>query len=275
MTDLLKLFERYMNEGKVSEALLVGQNMFNKYSGDREVFQKYIGILLDLAKDYHAPVAVCRNYCGKAEIAVEFYAENARLDEDVIDEILKKKESIYEILSNLDERELEESKAFEREISSDNERTLNLVKKLNQKLAQVTQKVELDKVLKQIQQLDGVLEKEYFTERQETLYQQLSKECANLVDVRIRYLNHRKEVEYNLKAIETYEKAYQMLKNAKNPENCMDVIKDFFIFDASRLFNETLVYYNHVYSYILGKMDDAGKYNLTKLAVQCEKKYMA
>lgn len=84
------LFDKYMQEGKISEALLVGQNMFNKDSGNTEIFKKYVGVLLKLASDYHAPIAVCSNYCDKAELAIEFYAENTELTEAVIAEIIKK-----------------------------------------------------------------------------------------------------------------------------------------------------------------------------------------
>ena len=44
------------------------------------------------------------------------------------------------------------------------------------------------------------------------------------------------------------------------------------MFDASRLYNETLVYYNHVYNYILGQLSDEEKFTLTKYAVMSERK---
>ena len=45
-----------------------------------------------------------------------------------------------------------------------------------------------------------------------------------------------------------------------------------FAFDAGRLFNETLIYYNHVYSFIFGKLDDDGKLALTRYSIECERK---
>ncbi len=268
------LFDKYMQEGKISEALLVGQNMFNKDSGNTEIFKKYVGVLLKLASDYHAPIAVCSNYCDKAELAIEFYAENTELTEAVIAEIIKKRNYIYEIRLGLDAREKEESREFFNKKIEENDKTLEFLLKLKHRLGKVTQKAEFDKVLGQIQQLDEVLDKEYLTEHQETEYQKISRECAGLVDIKMRYFNHKNNVEYNLRALEIYERAYKGLKDAENLEYCHETLKDFFAFDASRLFNETLVYYNHVYSYILSKMDDKGKFNMTKLAIQCEKKYM-
>lgn len=45
-----------------------------------------------------------------------------------------------------------------------------------------------------------------------------------------------------------------------------------FAYDAGRLFNETLIFYNHVYSYIFNKLDDNGKLELTKYSIECERK---
>ena len=273
MQHLIRLFEKYMREEKIPEALVVGQFMFNQDSGNTEIFEKYVGILLELATDYHTPIAVCRSYCDKAELVVEFYAENVELHEDLVYKIMHIRERVYEIREGLDARENEDRKVFVKKKVEENDEILSVLQRLLQKLIQITQKAEFDKVLEQIQQLDEVLNKEYLVERQEKMYQQISKECANLVDAKIRYFKRKDKAEYNLKALEAYEKAYRMLKNAENIGESEEIIKNLFIFDASKLFNETLVYYNHVYSYILSKMDDKGKFNLTKLAIQCEKKY--
>lgn len=271
---LNNLFDKYLYEGRFSEALLVGQNIFNQDSGNIEFFQKYAGTLLELAASRQTSVPIAKNYCDRAELAVEFFAENAVLDESIVDGIMEKKECIAKIRTELAAREYAERKAVFREYAEGNEKTLNIIQKLNRALSHVTEKQELNKILNQIQQLDGVLEKEYFTEYQEQLYQQISGECASITDAKIRYFNHTKNVDYNLKALEAYEKVYRLLKNAENVEECKGITREFFAFDTSRLFNETLVYYNHVYSYILSKMDDRGKFNMTKLAIQYEKQNM-
>jgi len=45
----------------------------------------------------------------------------------------------------------------------------------------------------------------------------------------------------------------------------------FFIFDTSKLFNESLVYYNHVYSMIFQEVNDNLKYKLTEWAIKTTK----
>ena len=41
----------------------------------------------------------------------------------------------------------------------------------------------------------------------------------------------------------------------------------FFIFDTSKLFNESLIYYNHVYAIIFQEVNDNLKYKLTEWAI--------
>ena len=41
----------------------------------------------------------------------------------------------------------------------------------------------------------------------------------------------------------------------------------FFAFDSSKLFNESLVFYNHVYSIVFQESSDAMKYRLTEWAL--------
>ena len=271
---LYSLFEKYLYEGKFSEALLVGQNMFNKDSGNIEAFQKYAGTLLELAAANQTLIPTAKYYCYRAELAVDFFAENTALDESIVDIIMEIKERISNIRAELAAKEYAGRKAVFREKAEENEKTLHVIQKLSPALSNATKKQELHKILEQIQQLDGVLEQEFFTEPQEQLYQQISRECAIITDAKIRYFNHKQNVDYNLKALEAYERVYRLLKEAENMEDCKEITRDFFAFDTSRLFNETLVYYNHVYSYILSKMDDRGKFHMTKLAIQCEKQNM-
>ena len=71
---------------------------------------------------------------------------------------------------------------------------------------------------------------------------------------------------------EAYEKVFNMFKNNEVADSHKEVIKGLFSFDASRLYNETLVYYNHVYNYILNKLSDEDKFALTKYAILSEKR---
>ena len=47
---MLSLFEKYINENRITEAILVGQNMLNKNPGDKTVFDAYFSFLCKLAE---------------------------------------------------------------------------------------------------------------------------------------------------------------------------------------------------------------------------------
>lgn len=47
---MLSLFEKYKNDGKITEALLVGRNLFNRNSGDEIIFSAYFEYLCTLAE---------------------------------------------------------------------------------------------------------------------------------------------------------------------------------------------------------------------------------
>ncbi len=47
--------------------------------------------------------------------------------------------------------------------------------------------------------------------------------------------------------------------------------KKLFVYDTSKLFNETLIYYNHVYNMIFQEVSDELKFLITKWALTTEK----
>ena len=78
-------------------------------------------------------------------------------------------------------------------------------------------------------------------------------------------------------AVEAFEKAFRSFKadesKFKNQTQLFSLVSTtLFAYDAAKLFNETLIYYNHVYSYIFGRLDDEGKLALTKYSIECERK---
>lgn len=90
-------------------------------------------------------------------------------------------------------------------------------------------------------------------------------------------MEHKSNIAYNKKAVESYDKAFKMFKNNegkyKNQTQLFSLVSStLFAYDVARLFNETLIYYNHIYSYIFGKLDDDGKLALTRFSIECERK---
>ena len=113
---------------------------------------------------------------------------------------------------------------------------------------------------------------------QSSTYDALTKACTDLISSKMRELEYKKNIAYNKQAADSFADAFEKFKEKdgkkyKNQTQLFKLVsKTLFSYDASRLFNETLIYYNHVYSYIFSKLDDDGKLALTRFSIECERK---
>lgn len=269
------LFLEYKNQGKFTKALLVGRNMVNKNPCDEECMTAYVDLLLFLA-DTLPSLQERKTFLGQASVTLSFYEENAELDEIILDNIEAYRERIGAIAVEID---AEESKKYQEELYNSEKKNENLIKQLfsiKQKLVNAKNSIDFDQLLKEISLVDAKIEHDYLTEQQKLYYDQLSKESTNLISTKMREFEHDSNVEYNKKAVEAYSQAFNSFKaeenKYKNYTQLQNLVsKTLFAFDASRLFNETLIYYNHVYSYIFGKLSDERRFDITKLSIECER----
>ena len=114
------------------------------------------------------------------------------------------------------------------------------------------------------------------TSEQKKHYNQLNKECTENISAKIHELEYIKNIEYNKNAVNAYNIAFQKFKidenKYKNQTQLFQLVSStLFAYEASRLFNETLIFYSHVYSFIFGKLDDEGKFLLTKYSIEWQK----
>lgn len=264
------LFLKYKENGKVSEALIVGQNMFNKFPGEKEYFEPYFTLLAELAANGDA--AQRTGFLQQAMAAIAAFSENADLTEETVEYIAEKEALLEGIYDSIEaEKENKRREAVKQKIQF-NDDALSLIEKLLSQIEGVKSNDEFEKIIQNIGKVDSSIDKDYLSERQMTKYSELTKASSNAVSAKMAYFEKEKTTEYNLRAIEAYEKVFEMFKNNNIPDLHKNVIKNLFAFDAKMLYNETLVYYNHVYNYILSKLDDEGKFKLTKYAILSEKR---
>jgi len=269
------LFLEYKNQGKFTKALLVGRNMVNKNPGDEECMTAYVDLLLSLA-DTLPSLQERKTFLGQASVTLSFYEENAELDEIILDNIEAYRERIGAIATEID---AEENKKYQEELYNSEKENENMIKQLfsiKQKLMNAKNSVDFNQLLKEISLVDAKIEHEYLTEQQKLYYDQLSKESTDIISAKMREFEHNSNIEYNKNAVEAYRQAFNEFKREENKyKNYTQlqnlVSKTLFAFDASRLFNETLIYYNHVYSYIFGKLSDERRFDITKLSIECER----
>lgn len=273
---MITLFNEYKEKGKMQEALLVGRNMVNQDPQSVEKLELYLDLLFFLAEKL--PLYEERKqYIGQAGITLSFFAENADLNSELIEKISEYDRRIQKIGNNLLEEEKDKQREFVDSICAANNKIIVELYQMKQKLEMVQSQEEFDKILLDISVMDSKIVHDYLSEEQKSHYERLNKECTSCISDKMRELEYRENIAYNKAAVEAYDKAFKMFKSDegkyRNQTELFQLVSStLFAYNASRLFNETLIYYNHIYSYIFGKLNDDGKLALTRFSIECERK---
>lgn len=273
---MLSLFEKYKNDGKITEALLVGRNLFNRNSGDEKIFSAYFEYLCTLAETLPS-LADRINFAEQASVALAFYSENAELTSESVDALSGQQQRIDGILSEIESTKAKQVADERAEIEAHNSECLKKLYSLKDEMHRATTQDEFDKILVKIGETDTAMDKDEFTDEQSSIYKSLTKGHTELISEKMHQLEHIKNIAYNKQAADAFASAFDRFRKDENKYRNQSQLfllasTTLFAFDASRLFNETLIYYNHVYSYIFSKLDDDGKLALTRYSIECERK---
>lgn len=273
---MLSLFEKYKNDGKITEALLVGRNLFNRNSGDEIIFSAYFEYLCTLAETLPS-LADRINFAEQASLALAFYSENAELTSESVDTLSGQQQRIDVILSEIESTKAKQVAVERAEIEAHNSECLKKLYSLKDEINRATTQDEFDKILVKIRETDTTMDKDEFTDEQSSIYESLTRDHTELISEKMHQLEHIKNIAYNKQAADAFASAFERFRKDENKYRNQSQLfllasTTLFAFDASRLFNETLIYYNHVYSYIFSKLDDDGKLALTRYSIECERK---
>ncbi len=273
---MLSLFEKYKNDGKITEALLVGRNLFNRNSGDEIIFSAYFEYLCTLAETLPS-LADRINFAEQASVALAFYSENAELTSESVDALSGQQQRIDVILSEIENTKAKRVADERAEIEAHNSECLKKLYSLKDEINRATTQDEFDKILVKIRETDTTMDKDEFTDEQSSIYESLTRDHTELISEKMHQLEHIKNIAYNKQAADAFASAFERFRKDENKYRNQSQLfllasTTLFAFDASRLFNETLIYYNHVYSYIFSKLDDDGKLALTRHSIECERK---
>lgn len=273
---MLSLFEKYKNDGKITEALLVGRNLFNRNSGDEIIFSAYFEYLCTLAETLPS-LADRINFAEQASVALAFYSENAELTSESVDTLSGQQQRIDVILSEIESTKAKRVADERAEIEAHNSECLKKLYSLKDEMHRATTQDEFDKILVKIRETDTTMDKDEFTDEQSSIYESLTRDHTELISEKMHQLEHIKNIAYNKQAADAFASAFERFRKDENKYRNQSQLfllasTTLFAFDASRLFNETLIYYNHVYSYIFSKLDDDGKLALTRYSIECERK---
>ena len=273
---MLSLFEKYKNDGKITEALLVGRNLFNRNSGDEIIFSAYFEYLCTLAETLPS-LADRINFAEQASVALAFYSENAELTSESVDTLSGPEHRIDVCFSEIECTQANRVAVERAEIEAHNSECLKKLYSLKDEINRATTQDEFDKILVKIRETDTTMDKDEFTDEQSLIYESLTRDHTELISEKMHQLEHIKNIAYNKQAADAFASAFERFRKDENKYRNQSQLfllasTTLFAFDASRLFNETLIYYNHVYSYIFSKLDDDGKLALTRYSIECERK---
>lgn len=254
--------------GNYANTFLVGNNLFSKYSDNEQLFGKYINFLFE----YYSNVKKDDSLLELIGSVISRYSEKTELSMSKISLIRNYEAKLNAFIQESEIARENEKRDSLKKVIVKNDDNLNLIKTVVNKLSRVTSENEFNLLLEDIRKLDSSLDINNFVERQKNEYDELTKASTKIIDEKMRFFEYQKNVEYNKQALNSYERIFNIFKNGNSGGYGSGLIKELFEYDPSRLFNETIVYYNHVYNYILSKLGDEDKLAITKLAIMCEKK---
>lgn len=274
------LFEKLKGTNPL-DAQVIGKNLFCKEPSNIDVFNEYFTFCLEIAA-YPIELDVRVMFANEAELALNVFSEKAEIDDNVFSLIQEKRSHLASILKSLNneiqQEQAEIQKEEEKELEEHNRKILSQLAKKKDKLYKIKTQSDFDNILSEISTLENRLTKEAFNDIQTAQYESLTKDFSVLVSQVMADISHKADVEYNKKAADSFLKAYRLFKGDKEKKYKESdshlyelVSKYLFNYDARRLFNETLIYYNHVYSYIFNSLDDDGKFNLTRYSFDTPK----
>lgn len=272
----MELFER-LKDNSIWDAQIVGKNLFCQVPGNETNFNNYFSFCITVAT-WPVEIETRTFFINEAELALNVFSEKCNIDESRLKIIQDARSKLVSVSKDINEyiriqTEVQEKLAFEA-----NNKILAEFSKLKSEMFHAKKQVQFDNVLKKMSDCEEGLDKTILNKQQTALYNSLTKDFSALVSKKMVEIAHYEDIQYNKEAANSFKKAFELFKENEDKYKRSDrelyglVAEYLFAFDAKRLFNECLVYYNHVYSYIFNKLDDSGKFRFTQFSFDTQKK---
>lgn len=270
------LFKELKAEKNFWDAHTVGKNIFCKFPDNQNIFDEYFCFCCTVAS-YPIEMETRRFFLKEAELALSIYSERTEMSRDNLKFIEEKRQTLIETSYAINKKIEEDFDKTRSEIIEANNSYLRELVSLKGEFLVCNSQIVFDKLISQMASIEEHFDKDAFTDTQKVQYDSLTREFSNLVSKSMAVITNASEIEYNKKAANSFRKAFELFKNDSdkytgNERNLYELVaKHLFAYDAKRLFNETLVYYNHVYTYIFNKLSDEGKFRFTQFSFDVPK----
>lgn len=273
----MELFEKLVKDNSIWDAQIVGKNIFCLTPGDEKSFMDYFSFCLTVA---HWPVEIETRtfFANEAELALTVFSEKCNMNDSMLKVIQESRSKLVAVSTEINEFIQKQTDEQAKSAYNANNKVLADLSKLKSKLNNAKGQARFDEVLKIIATYEESLDKTILDQQQTVLYNSLTRDFSALVSQKMAEIAHQEDIQYNKNAANSFKKAFELFKANEDKYKESDselyglVSAYLFAFDAKRLFNECLVYYNHVYSYIFNKLDDDGKFRFTQFSFDTPKK---
>lgn len=265
-------FDKLCEEGNLTDAYMVIRNEFNRNCADTSVFKKFEDLAFRLAS-LNITFDERKTYLNDASNALALYSDNVEMDESTL---LLIKETTVKIGEIYNQIATDENSYYEKGLKETREKNTEILQSLadvNQEIRKVKEQKDFDKLLTRTTELEMELEKDAFTETQQNTYNVLTKHFSETISKKMEELNNAELLNVNKKAVKAFKYAFDTFTDQKSKYKESEsnlkalVTSTLFAFDSRDLFNETLIYYNHIYSLIFNEVNDDLKFRLTEWAL--------
>lgn len=275
--DINNSFYKCLKEkNNLFDAYTVIKNYFSKDTSNEVYFSDYIESALTLAKldiDFNDR----KQYIYECNNALAIFSESVEMNEETLEIINNTKMILQENFNNICNEEEEFYSKNEIKIQNENTKLLDKLSNVKLEISNVKTQLALDKLLAEVVEIENCLNKDYFTLEQNKIYETLTKHYSNTISSKMEELNKNMLLEMNKKAVKSFKEAFDSFTKRKSwykdTESNLKalVVSKLFTYDSSKLFNETLIYYNHVYALIFQEVSDELKFKLTEWSIQTTK----
>lgn len=271
----MELFER-LKKDSIWDAQIVGKNIFCLNPGEEKSFTDYFSFCLKIAT-WPVEIETRTFFANEAELALNVFSEKCQMDESTLKVIKDSRSKLVAVSTKINAFIQSQSEEQAKAADEANNKVLTELSKLKSKMIHVKGQSQFDEVLKKMSSYEERLDKNILNQQQTILYHSLTRDFSALVSQKMAEISHNDDIQYNKKAANSFKKAFDLFKENEDKYKKSDselyglVSEHLFAFDARKLFNECLVYYNHVYSYIFNKLDDDGKFRFTQFSFDTPK----
>lgn len=270
-----ELVQKLKSEGNFIDAYLVAKNNLSRNIANLTCFREFIDLALEIA-GYNIVFDERKQYVSDANAALAMFSEAVVIDEDVITIIKMVRSKINEVTKTILEAEQNYFEDVNRKIQDQNTEQLNKLVQIYDTIQSAQTQHDFDVALAKVSDVEAQLQKQAFSKDQAETYEKLTQQYSQAISQKMEAINKNELLAYNKRAIACFNEVFTAFKREPSKYKDESTLKalmttKFFAFDSSKLFNESLVFYNHVYSLVFQESPDMLKYKLTEWALNTAK----